>query len=224
MGILEALAPRQIRQGGMHESRGRREMKTWNGFARIGRAKLGSRAGGAVVSAVLLAICLAAPAVASGQTQVSGWQGGFTLSVGGTASGYYLGYGQRKLLGPSAFFDADTRRHFGVEGEARWEKYFQTADVHDTTWLIGPRYSIFPVNKKFYPYVRTLIGVGQFNFPYSYAKGNYLVIAPGAGLDYRIGRRIRIRVVDFEYQYWNQFTYGNLPSYGISSGIRVRVF
>jgi hypothetical protein len=96
--------------------------------------------------------------------------------------------------------------------------------VHDTTWLIGPRYSLFTVDRKFYPYVKGLVGIGQFNFPYNYAKGTYLAVAPGGGLDYRLSHRVRLRLVDFEYQLWPKFTYGNMSSYGISTGLRVRIF
>jgi hypothetical protein len=200
-------------------------MKSFQVFGRVWGVKRGlGAAGSAIVSAILLAISLASAYTASAQSVPSGYQDGLTLSAGGTASGYYLGYGDRKMIGPAVFFDADTRLHFGVEGEARWLMFNQTANVHDTTWLIGPRYSIFPLNRKWYPYVKGLVGFAQFNFPYNYAKGDYLVIAPGAGLDYRLSRRIRIRVADFEYQFWPQFTYGNLPSYGISTGLRVRIF
>ena len=45
---------------------------------------------------------------------------------------------------------------------------------------------------------------------------------PEQGL--RINHRIRLRAVDFEYQLWPQFTFGFLSSYGVSTGIRVRIF
>jgi hypothetical protein len=181
-------------------------------------------AGAACAAAFFLAIVLCSGRPATAQVAVSGWEGGFSVSAGGTASGYYLGYGQREMIGPAVFVDADTRLHLGVEGEARWIMFPQTANVHDTTWLIGPRYSIFPLHRKFYPYVKGLVGVGQFNFPYNLATGSYLVIAPGGGVDYRLSRRVRFRVIDAEYQFWPQFTYGSLPSWGISTGVRVRVF
>jgi hypothetical protein len=98
-----------------------------------------------------------------------------------------------------------------------------TAGVKETVWTGGPRYSFYPIKGKFYPYAKAMVGVGQFDFPYGYAKGSYLVIAPGGGVDYWVNRRIRIRLVDVSYQYWNQFTFGSMPSYGITTGIRVRI-
>jgi hypothetical protein len=126
------------------------------------------------------------------------------------------------MLGITGFADLDTRRRLGIEGEARWLVFHQTADVHATTYLIGPRYH---VNMgRFQPYAKALVGIGQFNFPYNYARGNYLVVAPGGGVDYRLSRRIYLRLADVEYQYWPQFDFGAMTSVGVSSGIRVRIF
>ena len=185
-------------------------MKSFHYFVRV------------VVVAVLLALPLGTARIASAQAVQSADAGGLMLSVGGTASGYYVQYGETKLLGVSAFVDADTRRHFGVEGEARWLQFHQTNDLHYATYMAGPRY--YREIGRFQPYVKALAGVGEFNFPYNYATGSYLVVAPGGGLDYRINRLIRIRVADFEYQLWPQFTYGSMSSFGVSTGIRVRIF
>jgi len=193
-------------------------------FGRSGRVKLGPWGRGkSVFAAVLAAVCLGIAGTASAQVVPAADAGGMTISAGGTASYYYVGYGERKLLGATAFFDTETHRHIGVEGEARFLEFQQKANVHDETYLIGPRYS-FHAMGKFYPYVKGLVGFGEFNFPYNYATGSYLVIAPGGGIDYRLSHRVRLRLADIEYQYWPQFTYGALPSYGVSSGIRVRIF
>src|ERR1035438_8254150 len=60
--------------------------------------------------AVLLAICLGAGPRSHAQVAKSADVGGMRLSAGGTVSGYQLGYGDVKILGASAFVDADTRR------------------------------------------------------------------------------------------------------------------
>jgi hypothetical protein len=160
---------------------------------------------------------------AFGQVKESAEAGGIILSAGGTFSGYYLGYGQRKLLGPTAFIDAIPRGPLGVEAEARWLNMNETAGVHASTYLIGPKYTFKEIGR-LQPYAKALVGYGKFTFPYDYAHGTYLVVAPGAGADFRINRRIYLRLIDFEYQYWPQFTYGALPSYGLSSGVRVHLF
>ena len=158
---------------------------------------------------------------ASGQSRESATAGGLSLYAGAGASGYYLQYGERKNLGVTGFVDADTIRHFGVEAEGRWLEWHQTADVHAETYLIGPRYH-FNVGR-FQPYVKGLVGLGEFNFSYNYAHGSYTVVAGGGGADYRLSRRWSVRAVDFEYQYWPQFTFGSMSSAGITTGIRYRI-
>jgi hypothetical protein len=64
-----------------------------------------------------------------------------------------------------------------------------------------------------------LSGGGRFDFPYGYAHGNYFVVAPGAGLDLRLGQKVRVRLIDMEYQVWPGFSIGSLHPYGISAGI-----
>jgi hypothetical protein len=169
-----------------------------------------------------LVICLVTARPMRAQVAPAADAGGILLSVGGTGSGYELQYGQRSLLGVSGFVDADLRRHVGVEAEGRWLIFHETANVHTATYLAGPR-GFWQIGR-FEPYAKGLAGIGSFNFPYNYAHGRYLVIAPGAGVDYRLNHRVRLRLVDFEYQYWPQFTYGAMSSYGISSGIRFRIF
>jgi hypothetical protein len=171
---------------------------------------------------MLLAVFIVVAHRASAQVVPSADAGGLTLSAGTTGSGYTLQYGERKMLGITGFVDLDTRRHLGIEGEARWLVFHQTADVHATTYAIGPRYHMD--KGRFQPYAKALVGIGQFNFPYNYATGNYLVVAPGGGVDFRLNHRIRLRLVDFEYQYWPQFTYSAMTSVGVSTGIRVRIF
>jgi hypothetical protein len=172
---------------------------------------------------LLLAVCLVPSTQA--QTVQAANQGGLPLSAGGTVSGYQLGYGQIKILGGTAFVDADTLHHFGVEGEFRMLTFHlkanQNVDENAKTYLAGPRYSRH--YGRFQPYVKGLVGIGQFNYPYNYAKETDLVVAGGGGVDYRLTNRIRWRAADFEYQMWPQFTFGRMSSYGLSSGIRIMI-
>ena len=63
----------------------------------------------------------------------------------------------------------------------RFLRFNQTYSVHEDNYNIGPRY-----RWRFHrwePYGKFMIGNGQFNFPFSYGHGGYLLIAPGSGLD-----------------------------------------
>jgi hypothetical protein len=162
------------------------------------------------------------PRSSRAQVVAPGDQGGARLSVGALGSAYTLQYGQRKMAGIAGFVDLDTKRRFGIEAESRWLEYHQTANVHAETYSIGGRYH-FDVGR-FQPYAKGLVGFGDFNFPYNYANGRYLVVTAGGGLDYHWTHRIYVRAVDFEYQDWPQFTFGNMNSFGVNAGLRVRIF
>ena len=187
-------------------------------FFRNGRPALRFR----LVALLVLAIASIAPHIAGAQVQAPGDKGGLILSAGAMGSGYSIQYGQRTMAGIAAFVDADTKRRFGIEAEGRWLEYHQTANVHAETYSIGGRYH-FDVGR-FSPYGKGLVGAGDFNFPYNYAYGRYLVITAGGGLDFHWTRRITVRAVDFEYQDWPNFTFGNMNSFGVNAGLRVRIF
>ncbi|MGB8030354.1 MAG: hypothetical protein WCF30_11910 [Terracidiphilus sp.] len=171
---------------------------------------------------LVLAILSVGPRISQAQVQASGDKGGLILSAGAMGSGYSIQYGQRKMAGITAFVDADTKRRFGIEAEGRWLEYHQTADVHAETYSIGGRYH-FDVDR-FAPYAKGLVGLGDFNFPYNYAYGRYLVVTAGGGLDFHWTRRVTVRAVDFEYQDWPNFTFGKMNSLGVNAGLRVRIF
>lgn len=177
-----------------------------------------------LATAVVLAIVILCIGPRSSRAQVSapGDQGGLKLSAGATGSGYYLQYGQRKMVGITGFVDADTKRRLGIEAEGRWVEYLQTANVHVETYSIGGRYH-FDVGR-FEPYAKGLVGFGDFNFPYNYAYGHYLVVTAGGGVDFHWKGRVYVRAADVEYQDWPNFTFGNMNSFSVSSGLRVRVF
>ncbi len=145
-----------------------------------------------------------------------------SLWAGAAVSDYYIQYGERKMLGITGFVEADSAHHFGLEAEGRWLEFRQTANVHLETYTIGPRFHVDL--GRFQPYVKGLVGVGDFNFPYNYAHGSYLLVAGGGGVDYTLSHRWSIRLADLEYQDWPQFTFGAMSSVGVSSGIRYRVF
>jgi len=198
-------------------------MKSFRGFGNGWSGRHGLRSvHNAIIPAVLLATLLGMARPASGQVVPAGQAGGVMLFAGATGSGYYLQYGERKMLGFSGFVDADTRRGYGLEAEGSWMIFHQTANVHTATYMIGPRYHM--TFGRYQPYAKALVGVGKFNFHYNYARGSYLVVAPGGGVDMRLSSRIRLRLADLEYQYWPQFTYGAMSTVTISSGIRFRVF
>ena len=74
------------------------------------------------------------------------------------------------------------------------------------------------------PNSRTISRAGKITLPFHYAEGTFLTYAPGAGMDYLVNDRLTVRVIDFEYQLWPDFSsYGELRPYGVSAGISFRL-
>ncbi len=184
------------------------------------RAKTTLRNGSLGITIILLAIT-AVCRPCRGQSAESADLSRPALWVGASASGYYLQYGVRKMAGVSAFADADSAHHIGVEAEGHWLEFHQTANVHAESYLVGPRFHIDI--RKYHPYVKGMIGFADFNFPYNFAHGTYLVVGGGGGVDYGLTPRWSVRW-EIEYQDWPQFTFGAMTSVGVNAGIRYRVF
>jgi hypothetical protein len=106
-----------------------------------------------------------------------------------------------------------------IEAEARWQSYNQYLGNGEDNYLIGPRlpytFRRFP---RFTPYGKVLIGYGTGNF----LVGRATSLAYGAGLDYKLNKRISVRCFDLEYQRW--WTTPTIYPYGGSVGIAYRVF
>jgi len=172
--------------------------------------------------AVLTFVLIGWSSAAWSQSRESATETRPSVWAGGGLSGYTVQYGERKMWGATAFVDADSAYHIGIEGEGHWLEYHQTANVHLETYMIGPRFHV--TVGRFQPFVKGTIGFGNFNFPYNYAYGRYLVIGAGGGVDYSLSHRWRVRVADVQYQDWPQFTFGAMNNVGISSGIQYRIF
>lgn len=170
----------------------------------------------------LAALALLTPRCVEAQAEPAGLGPGSYIAVGVTGSGFNSGYGQQHLLGPTVYLDANLYRRVGFEAASRSLRFHSQNDVRQTTYLAGVRLTSHRYGIR--PYTRLLAGMGNLTFPYHDAQGRYLVVAPGAGLDWRLQRsRLQLRLFDFEYQYWPHFTFGPLRTWGISTGFSVRV-
>jgi hypothetical protein len=147
---------------------------------------------------------------------------GTYTSVGITGSLFNVNYGQRWVGGGTLYVDGNLTRRFGLEFQLQSLRFHQEGGIRQLTYLAGPRYSFR--ERGLVPYVKVLAGGGKFTFPYGYAQGTYLVVAPAAGLDYDLRPRIKLRLINLEYQSWRDFTFGDLHPYGASAGISFRIF
>lgn len=165
---------------------------------------------------------LAGARAQSSEAAVGDWS---SLAAGGSFNASRTQYGQHWLYGGTVFVDANFTWRYGIEGETNWEVLNQFEKAHATTYLVGPRLQLAGMgeNAQWRPYVKFLVGDGYFDFPYHYGWGNYFVMAPGGGVDYRVNSRIRLRLFDVEYQYWPGFTYGSMTNLNVSTGVRYRI-
>ena len=169
------------------------------------------------------ALCLLSGArAASAQALPTGTGPGTTVTVGGGYSVYHLDYGQRSLGGVQLWADGNLFWRTGLELEARQLRQNQDLNTHADTYLLGPRLVFSP--RRIQPYVKALAGIGHFSYPYGYATGRYLVAAGGAGVDLQLNDRLRIRVIDVQYQDWPKFTFGAMHTYGISTGLSFTLY
>ena len=147
---------------------------------------------------------------------------GSYISVGGELSAFQADYGQRVIYGGVLFAEVNPTWRYGFEAEARYLRFNTFENVTETNYFVGPRVMLRPGPIR--PYVKFLVGAGKITLPVGYANGTFLAYAPGGGVDYIVSDRVTLRVIDFEYQLWPQFSsYGSLHPYGISMGISFRL-
>jgi hypothetical protein len=180
--------------------------------------RLNSRVLLALTALLTLAAC-ARSVHAQAQPTASG--PGTFVSAGVGYSAYQADYGQRVIDGAMVFVDVHPTWRYGVEGEARLLNMRTSEDVTESTYMVGPH--VFLMQGRLRPYAKLLVGLGKINLPFNYGQGTFFAYAPGAGVDYTVSDRISLRLVDFEYQEWPQFTFGNLHPYGVSAGIVIRI-
>ncbi len=179
---------------------------------------------GRLISIVALAVV---PASLQGQAAPAVRGGIPPLTAGGYYSNFYSDYNPVHLGGAGVYVDWNIFGRLGVEGEARWLRFNQLQGSYEDNYLVGPRYSWH--FKKFVPYAKFLMGAGELEFNANQGHGGYFAMAPGGGLDYRLTRRVTIRVIDYEYQIWPSALGGGFPSngltpHGFSFGAGYRIF
>lgn len=169
-------------------------------------------------------------AFAGAQVAPAAYRPGPSIYAGGTFSAFrpypnagavLPGYPDKTLFGIGAYVDLNAPRWWGIEAEGRWLVFHEFAQVHEETYLIGPRV-IVPLGRfKFYG--KGLYGQGDFAFPYGAAHELSPVVAFGGGVDYRFSRKISVRLFDAEYQKWWTFQKQGISPIGGSIGVAYHI-
>ena len=165
-------------------------------------------------------------AAARAQVVPAATRPGPSIYAGGTASAFrpypdasavLPGYPDKTSLGIGGYVDLNAPRWWGIEGEGRWLLFHEFAQIHEDTYLVGPRF-ILPWGRfKFYG--KGLYGQGVFDFPYGSAHEFSPVMAVGGGVDYRLSHKLSVRLFDAEYQKWWSFQHQGISPVGASIGV-----
>jgi opacity protein-like surface antigen len=151
---------------------------------------------------LLFAALLLLPTIGRSQVVPAGKGGNEQFLVGATFSSFDPDYGWQRLYGVGAYADYNLSPKLGIEGEVRFNRFHQLADIHEDSYVIGPKYNYH--RKRYTLYGKALVGLGLFNFPDNVAHGSYFAVALGGGVDYRLTRRLYVRG-EYEYQIWPGF-------------------
>lgn len=149
-------------------------------------------------------------------------QAGPTASRAGDAQigiGYTLGnpdYGSQTFQGFAAYADFDFRPHLGVEAEFHQIDNTGSYQSYQRTYAVGARY--LRTYGPLVPYVRAMIGRGDYEYPYAETIEGYTLYAGGAGADFKLGEYLRLRA-DYEFQKWASFPNSGLTPQLVTIGV-----
>jgi Outer membrane protein beta-barrel domain len=125
-------------------------------------------------------------------------------------------YVQQTFQGIAAYADLDLTLHLGAEAE--FHQADSTTGDHSLqrTYEIGARY--FRTYGPLVPYVKGMIGRGDYIYPTGQTGLAYNLFAAGAGADLKLGVHLRVRG-EYEFQRWSSFPNGGLTPRLITIGV-----
>jgi hypothetical protein len=184
------------------------------------------------VKMILVALVVSASISAYSQVVPAAQKNGPPLTVGVGFSDYYTDWNGR-LAGPMLWADwnfyhvPSLLRGFGIEAEGRDLNFGRTGTdpkLRMDTFAGGAIYT-WRHYDKFHPYAKFLVGYGSHHFSElsvelpNYTHDSRTVVAPGAGLDYRVTRDVWVRG-NYEYQFWlDYFNHHALNPNGFTIGV-----
>ena len=125
-------------------------------------------------------------------------------------------YTQHAFQGFSAYGDFMFRPHLGVEAEFHQVNSTNGDQSYQRTYEIGGRY--LHTYRPLAPYVKAMIGRGEYNYPEGLTKPGYVLYAGGAGVDFIFGSHLRIRG-EYEFQKWTSFPHWGLTPQIVTFGV-----
>jgi hypothetical protein len=193
-------------------------------------------------SSLFFPILLLAGTFAGAQVVYSGTGRQVSITAGGMVSGFQPDFANewtssstcfycipvaqasnQPLIGVGAYVDVRLRRWVQFEAEGRWSRWNAFQGITQDNYLIGPRLPVYRFWKATV-YGKALGGIAKMNFGPGIGTGQYTDVAFGGGMDIRLTKKISLRAVDAEYQYWPNWEGSKLKPYGASVGMSYKIF
>ncbi len=168
-------------------------------------------------------LLLAVPVATHAQALPAATGPGSNVVVGGGLSYFQQDYGHRHIAGGFTYIDLNATWRYALEGEVRQLKLNTSQQVTQSTYLGGIKVNLTRRPARITPFAKALCGAGRITLPYKYAHGDFFTCAAGGGVEYEVGDRLSLRLIDAEVQRWKSFPFGHLQPYGISAGISFRI-
>jgi len=167
-----------------------------------------------VIGRVALALLLGGSSIAHAQATAAATRAG-DLQVGVGYTSAQPDYSPHRFTGYAAYADFDFRPNLGIEAEIHKVNTSGNDQSYQMTYDVGVRY--FRTYGRVVPYVKAMVGRGDFNYPYGYTNLSYTLYAGGVGADFKVSTHLRVRG-EYEYQRWTSFTPNGLTPQLITIG------
>jgi hypothetical protein len=119
--------------------------------------------------------------------------------------------------GVVVYGDYDFSRWIGLEAEARWGGIISPGKIGENSYLFGPRVTYR--RHRITGYGKIMIGRGTITNQITQGASSFNLFAYGGGVEYKLGNKFNLRVIDGEYQKWPDFAPHTLSPVAISIGI-----
>ena len=154
-----------------------------------------------VIARLALALLLGGASILHAQATSTASRAG-DLQIGVGFSTAKPDYGTQSFQGVTAYVDFNRHSHFGLEALFHQVSSTNSNQSYQRTYEVGGRY--FRTYGPLVPYIKVMIGRGDFNYPFGQTDLSYNLYAGALGVDYELGPHIRLRA-DYELQSWYGF-------------------
>lgn len=153
----------------------------------------------------------------SAQSVASAYGNKSSLWIGGEYANLQAGFPKDssvRISGIGASLDYNWRAHLGLEAHARFLDWASWHGQTEHSYLAGPRYT-FLNNRKWRPFVAFDLGITQMHYPFSLGDGNSFTLAPRAGIEYKLNRKLKLQATYEADLLTNSPDFTNEPNFGI---------